>query len=184
MLHPKPFYYLRHGQTDWNLEHRAQGQQDVALNETGRMQTHQALAKLQGKEIASICCSPLVRAHESASIIGDALSLPVVVVDDLKEAAWGVFEGQKKGVWLERWKKGETPAGAEPYDAFIERALRGVNAALLHPAPVLIVAHGGTYWAIEQQTGSAQADDIPNCTPVRHLPPTQPQTGWLVEALL
>jgi broad specificity phosphatase PhoE len=96
MLHPTPFYYLRHGQTDWNLEHRAQGQQDVALNETGRIQVHQALAKLQGKKIASICCSPLVRAHESASIIGEALSLPVVVVDDLKEAAWGVFEGQKK----------------------------------------------------------------------------------------
>jgi broad specificity phosphatase PhoE len=184
MLHPKPFYYLRHGQTDWNLEHRAQGQQDVPLNETGRIQVHQALAKLRGKKIASICCSPLVRAHESASIIGDALSLPVVVVDDLKEAAWGVFEGQKKGVWFERWKKGETPAGAEPYDVFIERALRGVNAALLHPSPVLIVAHGGTYWAVEQHTHNAQAEDIPNCTPVRHLPPTQSQTGWLVEALL
>ena len=27
----KPFYFLRHGQTDWNLEHRAMGSQDVGL---------------------------------------------------------------------------------------------------------------------------------------------------------
>lgn len=31
----KPFYFLRHGETDWNLEHRAMGSQDVPLNDLG-----------------------------------------------------------------------------------------------------------------------------------------------------
>lgn len=183
MLRPVPFYYLRHGQTDWNLEHRAQGQQDVALNHTGRMQAVQAVPKLQGKGIASICGSPLARARESAAIIASALSLPVVIVDDLKEAAWGVFEGQTKGPWFNRWKEGQSHEGAEPYEAFVDRALRGINSALREQAPVLIVAHGGTYWAVEKHTRISLTEDIPNCTPVLHRPPTEGQEGWLVEAI-
>jgi len=183
MLRPVPFYYLRHGQTDWNLKHRAQGQQDIKLNDTGRVQAIRAAPKLQGKGIASICCSPLARARESASIIATALFLPVVVVDDLKEAAWGVFEGQTKGPWFARWKEGETHEGAEPYEAFVHRALRGINSALREQAPVLIVAHGGTYWAIEKHTRTSLAEDIPNCTPVLHRPPMEGQEAWLVEAI-
>jgi broad specificity phosphatase PhoE len=183
MLRPVPFYYLRHGQTDWNLEHRAQGQQDVELNHTGRMQAVQAVTKLRGKGIASICCSPLSRARESASIIGLALSLPVVVIDDLKEAAWGVFEGQAKGPWFNLWKDGKTHEGAEPYEAFLHRALRGINLALQEQAPVLIVAHGGTYWSVEKHSRISLTEDIPNCTPVFHQPPPLGQAAWLVEAI-
>jgi probable phosphoglycerate mutase len=183
MLRAVPFYYLRHGQTDWNLEHRAQGQQDVELNDMGRMQARQAAARLQGEEIATICCSPLCRARESASIIATALSLPVVVVDDLKEANWGPFEGRRKGAWFEHWKEGESLEGAEPYDAFLQRALRGINSALEEQAPVLIVAHGGTYWAVERHTRTSLDDDIQNCLPVLHLPPTQGRKAWSIKAL-
>ncbi len=183
MLRPVPFYYLRHGQTDWNLERRAQGQLDVGLNDAGRMQAVQAVPKLQGKGIASICCSPLARARESASIIAAALAVPVVVIDDLKEAAWGVFEGQTMGPWFKRWKEGETHEGAEPYEDFLQRALRGINSALREGAPTLIVAHGGTYWAVERQTRISFAEEIPNCTPVLHRPPTEGQETWLVEVI-
>ncbi|KJV72600.1 histidine phosphatase super family protein [Orientia tsutsugamushi str. TA763] len=31
----KPFYFLKHGKTDWNLEHRAMGSQDIPLNDRG-----------------------------------------------------------------------------------------------------------------------------------------------------
>jgi bisphosphoglycerate-dependent phosphoglycerate mutase len=31
----EPFYFLRHGETDWNLEHRAMGSQDIPLNDRG-----------------------------------------------------------------------------------------------------------------------------------------------------
>lgn len=183
MLHPVPFYYLRHGQTDWNLARRAQGQLDVELNDTGHMQAVQAVAKLQGKGIASICCSPLARARESAAIIVAALAVPVVVIDDLKEAAWGVFEGQTMGPWFTRWKAGETHAGAEPYEDFLQRALRGINSALREAAPTLIVAHGGIYWAVERHTRISFAEEIPNCTPVFHQPPVPGQEVWRVESM-
>ena len=58
------------------------------------------------------------------------------------------------------------------------RALAGLNAALRHPGPVLIVGHGGVYWAV-QRHGRLDADsDIPNCVPVRYDPPVDGFPGW------
>src|SRR3954468_22317430 len=43
MLVERTFYYLRHGETDWNREHRAQGHNDIPLNETGLAQARAAI---------------------------------------------------------------------------------------------------------------------------------------------
>jgi broad specificity phosphatase PhoE len=184
MLKHRPFYYLRHGQTDWNLEHRAQGQQDVDLNDTGRAQAEAAVLGLLDKGIATICCSPLKRARETASILGKALGVPIVIVEDLKEANWGVREGEYRGAWFSEWRSGAvTPARAEPYDAFLLRALQGINTALECTGPVLIVAHGGIYWAVEKETEIPLGDAVPNCTPVFHEPPSSGRPRWSVEVL-
>ena len=39
-------YFVRHGQTDWNAEHRLQGQADIHLNALGRRQAERNGAKL------------------------------------------------------------------------------------------------------------------------------------------
>lgn len=184
MLRTKPFYYLRHGQTNWNLEHRAQGQQDVPLNEAGRAQAAHALPKLFAKGITTIISSPLRRAKETASILAESLGIPVVVIDSLKEASWGECEGLPKGEWFSLWRSGaNNPANAEPYDEFLMRALTGLNMALEYPGPVLIVAHGGTYWAVERATQFELSEDVPNCTPVFHDPPLTAGSHWRVEIL-
>ena len=43
-----PFYFLRHGQTDWNLQHKLMGNQDVELNEAGREQAINAAYAFNG----------------------------------------------------------------------------------------------------------------------------------------
>lgn len=59
MLRPVPFYYMRHGQTDWNARGIAQGQSDVPLNAQGRTEAREAAALLRAENVATICTSPL-----------------------------------------------------------------------------------------------------------------------------
>ena len=57
----------------------------------------------------------------------------------------------------------------ERYEDFIDRALQGIAEALTIPGPVLIVAHGGVYWALQQLVQSGKKE-IPNCTPLFYAP--------------
>jgi probable phosphoglycerate mutase len=183
-LAPIPFYYLRHGQTDWNRERICQGQTDVPLNETGRTQAHAAKALLEGHAIETICCSPLARAYETAEIVNQALGRPIVVLDALKEIAFGIKEGGLVDEWFWRWLDGEaTPKGAEPFQDFLHRALGAVNRALAHPGPVLIVAHGGIYWAVQRFGPLEDRQTIGNAVPLHHAPPTAERPGWQTRIL-
>ena len=84
---------IRHGETDWNLEGRYQGQSDVPLNERGRIQSAELIPELKVKMPSAIYCSDLSRSFETAEIIGRALSVPVVRDRRLREIHLGVWEG-------------------------------------------------------------------------------------------
>lgn len=179
-----PFYFLRHGQTDWNLENRAQGQTDVPLNATGIAQANAACSSVSGLNIQVICSSPLSRALNTAEIIGDAISKPVHVLNELTECSWGDQEGQTKTSWYPDWKSElSTPAGAEVYSEFLVRALHGINKAVEYPGPVLIVAHGGVYWSIQKYAGIGEHSDLPNCVPVYHEPIGKKSTLWTARVI-
>ena len=62
------FYILRHGRTDWNEEHRLQGEVDIPLNETGRQMAYDAAEKYKDIDFDICYCSPLKRAQETARI--------------------------------------------------------------------------------------------------------------------
>ena len=74
-----PFWYLRHGETDWNAQGLSQGNVDIPLNPTGLAQARSAAARLRNRGIATIVSSPLSRARVTAEIAGEALSLPVQI---------------------------------------------------------------------------------------------------------
>lgn len=183
MLTPTPFIFLRHGETDWNREHRLQGQVDVPLNSRGIAQAHDAKERLRGSAIATVCSSPLARAHETARIVNEVLQRPLVFIDELMECNLSGWQGAVGGAWYDDWIGGAVPPGGESYGRFLDRSLAGINKALAHPGPVLIVAHGGVYWAVQRHATYDDEHDIPNGIPVHHDPPSGEQRTWRTKVL-
>jgi broad specificity phosphatase PhoE len=177
-LIPVRFFFVRHGETEWNREQRTQGQVDVRLNDTGRRQAHAARTMVAALGARTVCASPLVRARETAEILNEGLGLPMHIVDDLKECCWGVRQGGQNNDWFDGWVGGARVEGAEAYDSFLRRAMNGVNAALALPGPVLIVAHGGIFWSIQRYALDVPRRDLDNCAPVRLDPPRPGIAGW------
>jgi probable phosphoglycerate mutase len=98
------FYFVRHGETDWNVERRLQGQLDIPLNDVGRRQSAQCSGALRrllaGRHKApadfAFISSPLSRACETMEILRGGLGLPregYAVEPRLAELSFGRWEG-------------------------------------------------------------------------------------------
>jgi len=86
-------YLIRHGTTEYNLEHRLHGHIDVKLAETGKEQLPYLADYCRTLRIQSIFSSPLSRARETAVYIAERLQLQVELDDGLKERYFGPLEG-------------------------------------------------------------------------------------------
>jgi broad specificity phosphatase PhoE len=171
-----PFWFMRHGETDWNRDGLIQGRTDVPLNAEGWAQAHAASGVLAGRGITAIRCSPLQRAHDTATVVGEALGVPVEVVAGLREANFGVQEGQPMGDWFTHWSSGETsPEGGEAFADLCVRAVAAMNAVLQTPGLVLVVAHGGFFRAVRAAMGMSPAVRTANGVPVFCDPAAE---GW------
>ncbi len=149
-----PFWFLRHGETDWNARNLSQGNIDIALNPTGLAQARSAAEMLGNRDIRTIVTSPLSRARVTAEIVAEALRLPVSVDEGLREVAFGVQEGQPMTEWFTSWIAGEwTPDGAETFAHLRARAVAAVNRATVRSPLVLIVAHGAFFRALRSAMG-------------------------------
>jgi len=180
LLPRRAFFYLRHGQTDWNIEGRCQGQTDVPMNAVGHAEVAASVGRLPLDEITHIVSSPLARAHQSARLAADRLGLLITVDDGLKEAFWGKAEGSTDTSWRPAWCEGETLYGAEPFDDFSARIVAAVTRALALPGMPLIVAHGGVYWSIEQALGRDGFSHLPNGTLLKLVPRDDDGARWRV----
>ncbi len=172
-LHPIPFWFLRHGETDWNARGLAQGDVEVPLNEAGIAQAHAAAALLRGRGIRSLVCSPLGRARETARIVSEALDVAVEIEDGLREVRFGAREGQPMaGAWFGEWIAGvATPEGAETFAALRARAVAAANRALARGAPVLLIAHGALFRALRAEMGLPPDVRLANGIPLLCSPP-------------
>ena len=106
------WYFVRHGETAWNVEKRAQGQTDNPLNDNGREQAKKAAEQLQSLPIDLVLSSDLVRAHETAEIIAKECGGVEVFTDaSLRERNLAELEGAP---YTELWDKQNNHKS--PYD--------------------------------------------------------------------
>lgn len=148
-------WLVRHGQTDWNLQGRYQGQADPPLNETGLAQAARAAEVLAGGRYAAIYSSDLVRARVTAEAIGRRLGMAVRIDPRLREINQGAWEGLLVTEIQERypveWEVRQrdrlnfrAPGGGESVQDVAARIWAAVDdLAARHPQESLIlVAHG------------------------------------------
>jgi alpha-ribazole phosphatase/probable phosphoglycerate mutase len=150
----KRFCLVRHGQTDWNLEGRFQGQSDLPLNQIGRAEARSLAGQLRDQSFAAIFTSDLLRAKETAEIIGEEMGLQVTQEPRLREINQGEWEGQfvediiarNAELWDQRTINPANfhPPGGESVTEVAERIRAAMrNIAKLYPTgSVLIVSHG------------------------------------------
>lgn len=92
-------YFVRHGQTVWNVENKICGAYDSPLTEKGREQARVTALKIQTEinegrmHIDSILASPLSRAYDTAQEISNIIHIPVKVEERLREQNFGKWEG-------------------------------------------------------------------------------------------
>ncbi len=170
-------YLARHGETDWNVEHRLQGGIDTALNATGRQQAAKLAERLKGVRLDAVYSSTLIRSRETAEIVRGGR--PLTSLPGLSERRLGKFQGKKvdgsdPATVQEFQRRSRDPEdgldGGESLNQFFERVRATIGAIQGHHASgaILIVGHGFTNQMIlrtlfgltaEQASSIQQAND-------------------------
>jgi broad specificity phosphatase PhoE len=168
-------FLARHGQTAYNLEGRFQGQQPVPLDDTGRAQAAELAERAVAYEFASLWCSPLLRARETAEIVSGRVGLEPKEDARLMETDAGDWTNRSfADVQAEAPDAFAAFVGGEPDfafpggESFAQQGIR-VAASLADieqgTLPALLVCHGGVIRiAIFQRAGRGVAisERVPN----------------------
>jgi probable phosphoglycerate mutase len=174
------FYFLRHGQTARNALRVFQSIEEP-LNETGLAQAEQAAAllaeELAGSDGVHIVCSDAPRALSTARTVARQLAREERLHAGLRERHFGALIGTSSANI--DWDC--APEGGETLDQFVNRTLAALAEAVAHPAPVLVVAHGGTLHVLACALGVVlDAALLANATPLRF---DRVGAGWAVTRL-
>ncbi len=89
-------FLTRHGQTEWNFEHKLDGQEDTQLTAKGIKQAQQLATHLKKEHIDAIICSPLSRSKKTAEMISDQVKAPIHEYKELIEIDCGKCTGRTK----------------------------------------------------------------------------------------
>lgn len=152
-------YIVRHGQTDWNDQHRIQGHTDIPLNENGEIQAKELGIELENVNFDKAFSSDLLRAKRTAEIIAIEKDLEIETTHLLREVSYGSFEGnssrdffEKFNKWLElseneknEHESAEKFKEVESWDSVTSRLLTFLREVSIgfSGKTILIVSHGG-----------------------------------------
>jgi broad specificity phosphatase PhoE len=175
---------VRHGETDDNRPPiRVQGFRDTPLNDTGRAQARELGSRLSDEHIASLWASDLLRARETAAIVGEQLGLQPRLDSRLREANRGEWEGrlfidiarqepERYAAWLRAGGQFRFPGGESLKDQLdrVSAAIEDVRRS--GELPALVVCHGGSIRVLLSRRHPRGLDafhefDVPNAAVVR-----------------
>lgn len=146
-------YLTRHGETEWNLARRFQGQLDSPLTERGRLQAEWLQDRLKTIEFSAIYSSCSNRAFDTAKIVRGHRTMPIETRKELMEIMLGNWEGKSiPGIEVDEPEKFhhfweaphlyQTETG-ESFEEVMERSYKVLEEIRSnHTGNVLVVSHG------------------------------------------
>ena len=145
-------YLVRHGQTSWNAQEKAQGHTDICLDEEGLEQAQMLGSAFQGVTLDLVLSSDLQRARETARPIASATNCRLETEPLLRERGFGVWEGKSFAEFRKHLPQTDsldemfnfvTPGGESFADVW-ERLQPVVQRLLETNQDLAVVTHGGT----------------------------------------
>ena len=154
--------FIRHGQTDWNVQGKIQGSYDSELNDTGIKQAMKLSKKLLSLNyrFSKIYSSPQKRALKTAEILSKSSNVDYVSMKDLQEMNMGKWEGlswsevedkypNEYKEWYLNRRYTNTPDG-ESYQDMLERVLKAINKIINeNNDDVVIVSHSAVIMCLQ-----------------------------------
>ncbi len=172
--------FIRHGETDWNVARRIQGQTDIPLNETGQGQALAMAFNAAHYSFSAIYSSDLSRAYNTAQMVAARRGLEVKTVPHLRERHYGIFQGITAEEAADRHPEAHAYYKARDLDydfetgeslnRFAERVSGAIDDLIRHHSgqTIAAISHAGVLDVIyRRSTGrplyTARDFLIPNC---------------------
>lgn len=171
-------YFVRHGQTVWNVENKICGSTDIDLTEKGHSQAIETANKIRSENIRAdvILYSPLIRAAKTAKHISEITGIPIKEEPRLTEQNFGKFEGTARDGDEFRIAKREFACRYDGGESMLHLAQRIYN--LLDDVKAsgktcILVAHNGIARVVNsyfyEMTNEEYADfGLKNCAVIRY----------------
>ncbi len=155
----RSFYFIRHGQTDGDVEGILQGHTDSPLSDTGRKQAKKARDTINELPIDIIVVSNLIRAQDTSEIINKKLQVPIIVDSRIAERNFGDWDGKLISKLTKEQKKTRAikpekiEKDGETYKQLIDRVTESINEHLANNPNknILFVSHGTVYTALHKE---------------------------------
>jgi broad specificity phosphatase PhoE len=139
-------YLIRHGQTDWNLQGRFQGREDIELNDNGIVQAEDCGKAIRGEKFKAVITSPLSRAKKTAEIIAENLDIKQIIIEEgIIERDFSKVSGMTPEEREEFYASGE-PDDKEPWEALCRRMLSALKkyGEKFYNHNIIMVSHGAS----------------------------------------
>lgn len=157
-------FFIRHGETDWNIVKRLQGATDIPLNENGETLAKVTSEALKDISFDVIFTSPLKRAYRTAELVRGERNIPILIDDRIREICFGDYEGlvsKSEGYsipdpdfkfFFTKTDCYKTPPNGEPIASLLERTKAFLDELKqredLKDKTILVSSHGAAVRAL------------------------------------